>query len=200
MFETNMDEYLDEEVESLKHVFETICTGWDREVSHILVFLPCHLLYSLQYLSKTTQSEEQQHQQPRFLTSQNPAQVKRNVLASFTSVLLLPVTIVPRTMGAVGTGIGEMLRIGGGQKGNGVNEHVSTTGWGSAAASSKGGKPADHTALENESDGEGETVFEVGVDDDDDEDEDEKQNAREDVIVDDPWAQTNRGGVNGGEF
>lgn len=37
----------------------------------------------------------------RFLTSHNPAQVKRNVLASFTSVLLLPVTIVPRTVGAV---------------------------------------------------------------------------------------------------
>jgi recyclin-1 len=33
MFETNMDEYLDEEVESLKQVFDVICTGWDREVS-----------------------------------------------------------------------------------------------------------------------------------------------------------------------
>lgn len=41
----------------------------------------------------------------RFLSSHNPAQVKRNVLASFTSVLLLPVTIVPRTMGAVGGAI-----------------------------------------------------------------------------------------------
>ncbi len=41
----------------------------------------------------------------RFLTSHNPAQVKRNVLASFTSVLLLPVTIVPRTVGAVGGAI-----------------------------------------------------------------------------------------------
>ena len=28
--------------------------------------------------------------------------LKRNVLASFTSLLLLPVTIVPRTVGAVG--------------------------------------------------------------------------------------------------
>lgn len=35
----------------------------------------------------------------RFLSSHNPAQVKRNVLASFTSVLLLPVTIVPRAVG-----------------------------------------------------------------------------------------------------
>lgn len=32
-----------------------------------------------------------------FLTSQNPALVKRNVLASFRDVLLLPVTIIPRT-------------------------------------------------------------------------------------------------------
>lgn len=34
----------------------------------------------------------------RFLSSHNPAQVKRNVLASFTDVLLLPVTIVPKTV------------------------------------------------------------------------------------------------------
>ena len=38
----------------------------------------------------------------RFLASQNPALVKRNVLASFTNLLLLPVTIVPRTVGVVG--------------------------------------------------------------------------------------------------
>lgn len=38
----------------------------------------------------------------RFLASQNPALVKRNVLASFKSLLLLPVTIVPRTVGVVG--------------------------------------------------------------------------------------------------
>jgi recyclin-1 len=41
-------------------------------------------------------------QATRFLASHNPAQVKRNVLASFTDVLLLPVTIVPKTVGAVG--------------------------------------------------------------------------------------------------
>ena len=42
----------------------------------------------------------------RFLGSHNPAQVKRTVLASFTDVLLLPVTIVPRTVGkAVGAAI-----------------------------------------------------------------------------------------------
>jgi hypothetical protein len=37
-----------------------------------------------------------------FLASQNPALIKRNVLASFTNMLLLPVTIVPKTVGAVG--------------------------------------------------------------------------------------------------
>ena len=38
----------------------------------------------------------------QFLAAQNPALVKRNVLASFTNLLLLPVTIVPKTVGAVG--------------------------------------------------------------------------------------------------
>lgn len=34
MFESNMDEYLDEEVESVKLVFETVVKGWDhKEVS-----------------------------------------------------------------------------------------------------------------------------------------------------------------------
>lgn len=46
----------------------------------------------------------------RFLSSHNPAQVKRNVLASFTDVLLLPVTIVPKTVemtvGAMGAAAG----------------------------------------------------------------------------------------------
>lgn len=34
---------------------------------------------------------------PTFLASSNPAQVKKNVLAGFTKVLLLPVTIIPKT-------------------------------------------------------------------------------------------------------
>jgi recyclin-1 len=37
----------------------------------------------------------------QFLASQNPALVKRTVLASFTNLLLLPVTIVPKTVGAM---------------------------------------------------------------------------------------------------
>jgi recyclin-1 len=32
MFEINMDEYLDEEVESLKHAFDVICRQWEKKV------------------------------------------------------------------------------------------------------------------------------------------------------------------------
>ncbi|KAJ7695956.1 f-box protein pof6 [Mycena rosella] len=78
MFEINMDEYLDEEVESVKQAFEVTCKGWDRQMAD----------QGSGGASST-----------RFLSSHNPAQVKRNVLASFTSVLLLPVTIVPRAVG-----------------------------------------------------------------------------------------------------
>ncbi|KAF5347131.1 hypothetical protein D9756_010961 [Leucocoprinus leucothites] len=83
MFEVNMDEYLDEEVEYLKLVFETICKNWDRQTS-------------------AKSSDATTNSTARFLSSHNPAQVKRNVLTSFTNVLLLPVTIVPRTVNAVG--------------------------------------------------------------------------------------------------
>ncbi|KAJ6557258.1 exocyst complex component Sec10-domain-containing protein [Mycena vulgaris] len=79
MFEINMDEYLDEEVESVKQAFEVTCKTWDRQMAE-----------------QATRGAAS----TRFLSSHNPAQVKRNVLASFTSVLLLPVTIVPRAMGS----------------------------------------------------------------------------------------------------
>jgi hypothetical protein len=164
-------------------------------------------LTRLQYLQKVTQPHEQQQQQPRFLTSQNPAQVKRNVLASFTSILLLPVTIVPRTVGAVGTGIGEMLGMGGGQRwGVGTttpNGNVSTTGWRVGAAAGAGGKGVRQKEPENNLDREGVTVFEVGEEDEEeDDDEKQKQNEREDVpaIIHDPWAQSEKGKSNGGEF
>ncbi|KAJ7777826.1 hypothetical protein DFH07DRAFT_766061 [Mycena maculata] len=34
MFEINMDEYLDEEVESVKQAFEVTCKGWHRQCYH----------------------------------------------------------------------------------------------------------------------------------------------------------------------
>jgi recyclin-1 len=36
MFEVNMDEYLDEEVEALKSAFEGACKEWDQGVRFIL--------------------------------------------------------------------------------------------------------------------------------------------------------------------
>jgi len=41
MFEVNMDEYLDEEVEYLKLVFDNICKNWERQVR-----ITCSFQYS----------------------------------------------------------------------------------------------------------------------------------------------------------
>jgi len=86
MFEINMDEYLDEEAESLKQAFEIIIRTWSKSNSPTTTSPP------------TPTST-------RFLGSHNPALVKRNLLASFTDVLLLLVTIVPRTVGAIGAAL-----------------------------------------------------------------------------------------------
>ncbi|RPD52774.1 hypothetical protein L226DRAFT_547378 [Lentinus tigrinus ALCF2SS1-7] len=84
MFEPNMDEYLDEEVEYVKQSFEMTCRSWEKQLS--------------EHRAATGTPANTEH--ARFLGSHNPAQVKRTVLASFTDVLLLPVTIVPRAVGA----------------------------------------------------------------------------------------------------
>ncbi|EPQ50311.1 hypothetical protein GLOTRDRAFT_50733 [Gloeophyllum trabeum ATCC 11539] len=120
MFETNMDEYLDEEVESLKHNFDVICRSWDKQTSQASTVL-------------TTSREG-----ARFLGSQNPAQVKRNVLASFTDVLLLPVTIVPRTVGAVGAA----LQTGGTAAAQGI-AMLNPQRWGGSGAVGSGGSGRD---------------------------------------------------------
>ncbi|KAG8842682.1 F-box protein: endocytic membrane traffic, recycling ReCYcling 1, partial [Serendipita sp. 411] len=86
MFDPHMDEYLDEEVEAVKRSFDRICQEWDMKGRGI---------HSSINPSSPTQT--------RFLTSHNPQLVKRNVVASFTDVLMLPVTIIPRAVGAVGT-------------------------------------------------------------------------------------------------
>lgn len=80
-----MDEYLDEETEAIKHTLEEICRGWDKNLGE-------------DTSSSTTQHSNRNNATPTFLTSSNPDQVKRNVLAGFKDVLLLPVTIVPRTV------------------------------------------------------------------------------------------------------
>ncbi|KDR74817.1 hypothetical protein GALMADRAFT_249710 [Galerina marginata CBS 339.88] len=92
MFETNMDEYLDEEVEAVKRALDAICKGWDQEAA-----APTSPT-SPRHFSHSNPHSNPQH-------TQNPALLKRTVLASFTNILLLPVTIVPRTVGAVGGAI-----------------------------------------------------------------------------------------------
>ncbi|KPV74787.1 uncharacterized protein RHOBADRAFT_27218 [Rhodotorula graminis WP1] len=77
VFEPLMDDYLAEEGEWIREVLEGVCDEWDRKP---------HQTASALALSD-----------PTFLASHNPAQVKKNVLAGFTKVLLLPVTIIPKT-------------------------------------------------------------------------------------------------------
>lgn len=103
MFEENMDEYLDEEIESLRNALELICRGWDKKVSGFVVTPPDDRRSMFPQISDHAGASTDH---ARFLSSHNPAQVKRNVLASFTDVLLLPVTIVPKTVGAVGAAAG----------------------------------------------------------------------------------------------
>ncbi|ODN94766.1 recyclin-1 [Cryptococcus wingfieldii CBS 7118] len=79
MFEEHLDEYLDDETEWVQQHLEDICRAWETQLG-------------------TSDSPTQTKSTPTFLTSSNPDQVKRNVLASFKDALLLPVTIVPRTV------------------------------------------------------------------------------------------------------
>ena len=77
--------------------------GITRSFFSIVIFLiitSC-CLHDIQQSSTIATSSDSAH----FIGSHNPAQVKRNVLTSFTNVLLLPVTIVPRTVGAVGAAL-----------------------------------------------------------------------------------------------
>ncbi|WVR07610.1 hypothetical protein IAU60_004652 [Kwoniella sp. DSM 27419] len=80
MFEQHLDEYLDDETETVKHRLEDICKAWEQQ------------------LGASDPGHRPQGSGPTFLNSANPDQVKRNVLAGFKDALLLPVTIVPRTV------------------------------------------------------------------------------------------------------
>ncbi|KAK4704534.1 recyclin-1, partial [Phenoliferia sp. Uapishka_3] len=74
MFEPHMDDYLQEEGDWIREVLEGMCVEWDdKELAHIR-------------LARSLLTNDLQ-----------PALVKRNVLAGFTKVLLLPVTIIPKT-------------------------------------------------------------------------------------------------------
>ncbi|KZP28233.1 hypothetical protein FIBSPDRAFT_947817 [Athelia psychrophila] len=146
MFEVNMDEYLDEEVESLKAAFDGIVKAW----------------------SKSTTPHT------RFLASQNPALIKRTVLASFADILLLPVTIVPRTI----TSVGAALTTGGSAAVQGI-AMLNPQRWGAGAGAGSAYARGTHDDDEDEEEeevlekaqekGEGDVVFAIGDDDDDDE-------------------------------
>lgn len=80
MFADHLDEYLDEETDTIRVILEGVCSTWDK------------------HLGEDTSTRPTRPEGPTFLSSQNPDQMKRNVLAGFKDVLLLPVTIVPRTV------------------------------------------------------------------------------------------------------
>ena len=120
----------------------------------------------------------------RFLGSQNPALMKRTVLASFTDMLLLPVTIVPRAVGvgvgavgAIGTGVGAAIGTGVGAVGTGVVQGIAMLNpqrW--VGNGGGGGRGVGGEVLGDgyETFGKDGASFEVGEDDDE----------REDVDVD----------------
>ena len=92
----------------------------------------------------------------RFLASHNPALVKRNVLASFTNLLLLPVTIVPRTVGVVS----EALITSGSAAVQGISM-LNPQRWGQGGATN--GRNSYSTDLEKD----GRMLFEADEDDED---------------------------------
>ncbi|KAG6873642.1 hypothetical protein C0995_013148 [Termitomyces sp. Mi166 len=192
MFESNMDEYLDEEVESVKNVFNTICKAWDRELA---TYAPTPSTNGSGLTSIETQQYHNEHtSQPRFLTSQNPAQVKRNVLASFTSVLLLPVTIVPRTVGAVGGAI-----VSGGTAAVQGIAMLNPTRWGGSAGAGKYGGGVSKTgwgangSVYRTAEAEGSTVFEVGDADVDADEDDGKTEVGDERKEADAWGKSASG-------
>ena len=71
-----MDDYLQEEQEWVRHVLETSCKVFNDKL----------------------EQEDPTLSSGTFLNSANPAMVKRNVMASFGKALLMPVTIVPKTV------------------------------------------------------------------------------------------------------
>jgi recyclin-1 len=78
MFEQHVSLYLSEESTWTRSLLASICTEWDNKLA--------------------SQNASAHGQDPTFLNAHNPQQVKRNVLANFGKALLLPVTIVPKTV------------------------------------------------------------------------------------------------------
>jgi len=158
MFEENMDEYLDEEIESLRNALELVCRGWDRKVSGFVSTPPDSLRSKLPQISEQASSSADH---ARFLSSHNPAQVKRNVLASFTDVLLLPVTIVPKTVGKTVGAVGAAAGAAGSAAVQGL-QMLNPQRWaGSNTTATANGYSQRFDA--------GDMLFEIGGDEDEDE-------------------------------
>lgn len=171
MFEPNMDEYLDEEIENIKQAFEVICRSWDNTVR--LVDMSLTILADIQsaQLSQQATVPKTTQEQARFIGSHNPAQVKRNVLASFTDVLLLPVTIVPRTTVAVGRAFGAALTTGGTAAVQGISM-LNPQRWGASGMQWGSAQPDNaRNGYVDFAKGTDATLFDVGVDEDDEGDE-----------------------------
>lgn len=75
MFRPHTTDYLKDEPQWCRIYLKEICIEWERKLS-----------------------EERANRDPTFLNASNPQQAKKNILAGFTKALLLPVTIVPKTV------------------------------------------------------------------------------------------------------
>ena len=150
-----MDEYLDEETESLRNALELVCRGWDKKVK--LHFTSKNLQLMFPQISDHSSSTADH---ARFLSSHNPAQVKRNVLASFTDVLLLPVTIVPKTVGMTVGAVGAAAGAAGSAAVQGL-QMLNPQRWAGSNTTPDGYSQRFDA---------GGTLFEIGAEDDEDDD------------------------------
>ena len=151
-----MDEYLDEEIESLRNALELICRGWDKKVSE---FVSSSLDGPRSMPPQVSEHAISSMDHARFLSSHNPAQVKRNVLASFTDVLLLPVTIVPKTVGMTVGAVGAAAGAAGSAAVQGL-QMLNPQRWAGSNTTANGYSQRFDA---------GDMLFEIGGDDDEDE-------------------------------
>lgn len=89
LWEENMDDYLAVENQWVRQEMQAVTDKWDSDVKN---------------------DQASSRVDAAFIGSTNPAAVKRSVLTGFKDVLLLPVTVVPRTAGIVG---GAVIRTAG---------------------------------------------------------------------------------------
>lgn len=167
MYEQHMDEYLDDEAEFAKLAFDQICKAWERKLD-------------AQTNPAITSPDAPTPTQARFLASQNPAQVKRTVLASFTSVLLLPVTIVPR----MGEQIGSAAVTGLGM--------LNPQRWTGGARMSAGAGGGAYRTPIAERDGDGGLLFEIQEEEDKNEKDDDGFGEMQMAKEPEPWGDEKR--------